>query len=253
MEIEGEVIVITGAASGIGLALANRFKTQGASALVLVDVDYQSLAKVAQRLEATAVVCDVGREDQVQALIQTTEEKYGHIDLFCANAGILRAGGVEATSEEWRQVMDINIMAHVYAVRAALPRMIARGKGYFMFTVSAAGLLSQLNSASYSVSKHAALAFAEWLQISHGHQGIKVSALCPQAVATKMNRGSTKGVAAKDGLMQPGEVAAIAVEGIRQEEFLILPHTIVKKYILNKARDHSRWIKGMQRLREEFL
>ncbi|TQV78910.1 SDR family oxidoreductase [Exilibacterium tricleocarpae] len=252
MDIENKVVVITGAASGIGRALAQRFHRERPAQLVLADISTESLSDLATELGATAVACDVGSEADIRKLMQTTEDTWGHIDLFCGNAGILRMGGVETDNDTFAQVWDVNVMAHIYAARAALPRMLERGQGYFLITASAAGLLTQLGSLSYSISKHAALSCAEWLQVTHGHQGIKVSALCPQAVETAMTAGTDGSVAGVDGMLSAQQVAEAALEAISEERFLVLPHPQVKKYFQNKANDYGRWIGGMQRLQEQF-
>ena len=253
MDIADKVVVITGAASGIGRALAQRFHRRQPAHLVLADISSAPLQALAAELGATAVACDVGNEADVRELVRSTEKAWGHIDLFCGNAGILRMGGVETENDTLRQVWDVNVMSHIYAARAALPRMLERGRGYFLITASAAGLLTQLGSLSYSISKHAALSCAEWLQVTHGHQGIKVSALCPQAVETEMTRGSDGGsVAGVDGMLSAQQVAEAVLAAIDAEQFLVLPHPQVKKYFQNKANDYDRWIGGMQRLQEQF-
>lgn len=253
MLIADKVVVITGAASGIGRALARRFQREGPRRLILADLQREPLEQLAAQLGADAVACNVAAEADVQRLVKTAEDSCGHIDLYCGNAGILRMGGVETDKRTLQQVWDVNVMSHIYAARAALPRMLERGGGYFLITASAAGLLTQLGSLSYSISKHAALSCAEWLQVSHGHQGIRVSALCPQAVDTAMTAGSDGGsVAGVDGMLSPEQVADTVVEKIAEESFLILPHPQVKKYFQNKANDYDRWIGGMQRLQQQF-
>ena len=254
MQIKDKIIVITGAASGIGKALAERFHQEGAAHLVLADLNQDALNAVAEPLNATAQVCDVSKEEDVIALVQTAEQAHGHIDLFCGNAGILRTGGVDAPNEIWEQTMAINVTAHMYAARAALPKMIERGEGYFLITASAAGLLNQVGSLSYGVSKHAALAVAEWIQITHGHQGIKVSALCPQAVQSAMLKelDDDAGSAGVDGIVSAEHVAECVVDTLNKEEFLVLPHPNVRKYFQFKASDYDKWLKGMQKLQAQF-
>ncbi len=186
-------------------------------------------------------------------MVDDTEKRFGRVDLYCANAGVLLMGGLETADATWRRVMDINLMAHVYAARACLPGMIARGGGAFLNTVSAAGLLSQIGSVSYTVSKHAAVGFAEWLAISHGHEGIQVTVLCPQAVQTPMiDHRPNGGVAGLDGVVTPAHVAECAVQALAAKRFMALPHPEVKHYFENKAADHDRWISAMQRLRQKF-
>ena len=253
MDIADKVVVITGAASGIGRAMAHRFAAERPRALVLLDYDEMGLQPVAQSVSGEAAHCDMRQERSVAARIADIEARHGHIDLFCGNAGILRMGGVETDRAEFQQVMDVNVMSHVFAAKAALPGMVARGEGYFLITASAAGLLTQLGSLSYSVSKHAAIAVAEWIAISYGHLGIKVSALCPQGVETPMTAHTDGGgVAGIDGLLSAESVADTVVEGLRKEAFLILPHPEVRQYFLNKSSDYDRWIGGMKKLQRQF-
>jgi NAD(P)-dependent dehydrogenase (short-subunit alcohol dehydrogenase family) len=251
MQVRGKHIVITGAASGIGLGLARRFHQEGAASLMLADIDGPGLAAAAQELGAITRVCDVSREADVAALVRASLDAHGRIDLFCANAGIIARGGAETPDAVWQRMWGVNVMAHVYTARHVLPDMLGRGQGYLLFTVSAAGLLSQINSASYTVTKHAALALAEWLLITHGARGIKVSALCPQAVESKMTAGGS-GVAGQDGVLTAAQVAQSVVEGLADERFLILPHPEVATYMQRKAGDHARWIRGMQRLQQKY-
>jgi NAD(P)-dependent dehydrogenase (short-subunit alcohol dehydrogenase family) len=252
MEIGGKSVVVTGAASGIGRAMARRFAREQPRRLVLVDISREGVDAVAAELGAEARTCDMGSEPGVAALIREIESGGAGIDLFCGNAGVLRYGGVETAGEEFQRVMDINVMAHVYAARAALPGMIRAGGGYFLITASAAGLLTQLGSLSYSVSKHAALAVAEWIAASYADRGIRVSALCPQAVESNMTAGTDGSVAGVDGMLAAEAVADCVVEGLRAERFLILPHPQVRKYFLNKATDYDRWIQGMSGLQRRF-
>jgi NAD(P)-dependent dehydrogenase (short-subunit alcohol dehydrogenase family) len=258
MEITDKVIVVTGAASGIGRGLARRFAAEGASAVVAVDYDGDGAAAVAQELAATGVTslglqADVSIEADVVAAIDRTEAEIGPIDLFCSNAGILIIGDEQVPDDDWRRIFDVNVMAHIYAARHLVPRMIERGDGYLLNTCSAAGLLTQIGSAPYSVTKHAALAFAEWLAITHGEQGLKVSALCPQAVESKMTAGfEGGGVAGVDGMLSPEDVAQAVVDGLAAEQFLILPHPEVVEYFRRKADDYERWLRGMRRLQARF-
>ncbi|MEK9590455.1 MAG: SDR family oxidoreductase, partial [Gammaproteobacteria bacterium] len=203
MDIAGKHIVITGAASGIGRAMAQRFHAEGAAKLFLVDLNEAPLKEVAEPLGADYCVCNVGLEHDVLGTIKRAEAALGHIDLLCNNAGISVRGGPEVDTADWQRIWEINVMAHVWASRAALPAMLERGDGYILNTASAAGLLSQIGSAPYAVTKHAAVSFAEWLSITYGDRGIKVSVLCPQAVRTAMIAGNEDGVASVDGLMEP--------------------------------------------------
>lgn len=252
MEPKDKVIVVTGAASGIGRALARRFVREGAAAVVVADLAGDRAEAVAAEIGATALRVDVGDEADVARLVADVEARFGRIDLFCSNAGILLLGGVETPTTDWDRIWKINVLAHVYAARAVLPGMIARGGGYLLNTASAAGLLSQIGSAPYSVTKHAAVGLAEWLAITHGEQGIKVSVLCPQAVNTPMVGGTDGGVAGVDGLMEPDQVAGAVIAGLAAERFLILPHAEVEEYMRRKTADYDRWIRGMQRLQARF-
>jgi NAD(P)-dependent dehydrogenase (short-subunit alcohol dehydrogenase family) len=253
MKLDGAHVVITGGASGIGAALARRFADEGARGVVVADVQHDSLAAVAREIGATAVPCDVSNEDDVKSLVDTAEQQYGPIDLFCSNAGIVLPGGEDSPDRDWERAIGVNVLAHVYAARALVPRMIERGGGYLLQTASAAGLLTQIGSATYSVTKHAALAFGEWLAITYGDHGIKVSVLAPQAVNTAMTAGVPGGgVAGVDGMLEPQAVADAVVAGLEQESFLILPHPQVLEYFRRKAGDYDRWIRGMQRLQARF-
>lgn len=246
MKLDGKVTVITGAASGIGRGLALRFAREGAK-VVAADLDGGGVEAVAEHIGGVAITADVGREHDVRNVVKAAEDAYGPIDLFFSNAGIGTPGGVETSDQAWQRIWDINVMAHVYAARAVLPGMLARGEGYLCSTASAAGLLSQIGSAPYSVTKHAAVALAEWLAITHGDRGIRVSVLCPQAVRSKMTAGGG-GVAALDGMLEPEDVAECVVQAIDEERFLILPHEQVLTYMRRKTSDYDRWIHGMQRL-----
>ena len=252
MQPRNQVIVVTGAASGIGRALAQRFADAGAAAVVVVDRDAAGAEAAAARTGGVAMTCDVADEAAVGQLVRDVEERFGGIDLFCSNAGILLLGGVDVESADWERIWQVNVMAHVYAARAVLPGMIERGGGYLLHTASAAGLLSQIGSAPYSVTKHAAVGLAEWLAITHGEQGIRVSVVCPQAVNTPMVGGTDGGVAGVDGMMEPEQVADAVLDGLAEERFLILPHPEVEEYMRRKAADYDRWIRGMQRLQARF-
>ena len=207
---------------------------------------------VAADIGGVAIQADVSREADIQALIEQTERQCGPIDLFCSNAGIGVGGGAETPTEDWQRIWDINVMAHVWAARHLVPLMAARGGGYLLNTSSAAGLLSQIGSAPYAVTKHAAVGLAEWLAITHGDQGIKVSVLCPQAVRTAMTAGNPDGVASIDGMMEPDVVAEACVRAIEAETFLVLPHPEVLTYMRNKTNDYDRWIGGMRKLNRRF-
>lgn len=257
MELKDKITVVTGGASGIGEALCRRFHAEGAKGVVVVDMDEAGAQRVAKEIGGIAMTADVSNESDIQRVVRDTESQLGPIDLFCSNAGILCIDPSHAASTDnamWDRIWGINVMAHVYAARAVLPGMIERGEGYILNTASAAGLLSQIGSAPYSVTKHAAIGFAENLAITHGNDGIKVSVICPQAVRTGMTRDSNGGgVAGGDGMLEPDALAETTIQGIRNEQFLILPHPEVKTYMERKVSDYDRWIQGMQRWRSKFV
>ena len=252
MKLEETCIVVTGAAGGIGAALARRFVAGGARAVVIADVQDGALQTTAAAIGATALRCDVTDEQSVVALVDETEQRFGPIDLFCSNAGVAVPGGADAPDDLWKLSIDVNVMGHVYAARTLVPRMLERGGGYLLQTASAAGLLTQLGSAPYAVTKHAVVALAEWLSITYGDRGLKVSVLAPQAVRTAMTAGSPDGVAAVDGMMEPDAVAEVVAEGLADERFLILPHAQVLEYFQRKASDYDRWLAGMRRLQSRY-
>jgi NAD(P)-dependent dehydrogenase (short-subunit alcohol dehydrogenase family) len=253
VKVQDRCVVVTGAASGIGAALARRFHADGARRVVIADRQAAALQRVAAEIGAIAVPCDVTDEQQIRALVDTATSEAGPIDLFCSNAGVIAPGGEDATDDEWRLSIDVNVMAHIYAARAVVPSMLERGDGYLLQTASAAGLLTQIGSAPYSVTKHAAFAFAEWLSITYGDRGIKVSVLAPQAVRTAMTAGTEAGgVAGLDGMLEPAAVADAVIAGLEAESFLILPHPEVLEYFRRKADDYERWIRGMRRLQARF-
>jgi NAD(P)-dependent dehydrogenase (short-subunit alcohol dehydrogenase family) len=253
MEISGKHVVVTGGASGIGRAMALRFAREGARGVVVADRDAQGAAAVAKECGGLAVPTDVANQAQVQALVARASERFGTIDLFCSNAGIGVRGGEEVPDAEWQRIWEINVMAHVYAARAVLPAMLARAEGYLLNTASAAGLLTQIGSAPYAVTKHAAVALAEWLAVTYGDRGINVSVLCPQAVRTAMTADTREGgVAGVDGMIEPEEVADAVIAGLREERFLILPHPSVAEYFRRKGDDYDRWLRGMRRLQARF-
>jgi NAD(P)-dependent dehydrogenase (short-subunit alcohol dehydrogenase family) len=254
MKAAGQVVVVTGGANGIGRALAERFHRDGAKAVVVADIDRSGAESVAQAIGGTAIRCDVGEESDVAALVDETERRFGPIGLFCSNAGILAGFDLYgdnvagAANADWARSWAVNVMAHVYAARALVPRMKARGGGYFLITVSAAGLLSQIGSATYSTTKHAALGFAESLAIAHRADNIRVSILCPQGVDTAMLRGLPRGPASLDGVLTAEQVADAASAGLERESFLILPHPEVEIYMRRKTENYDRWIGGMAKL-----
>ncbi|MDB9706965.1 SDR family oxidoreductase [Planktotalea frisia] len=248
MELKDKVCVVTGAASGIGRALCHAFANEGARHVICVDVNGDGATATANEIGGHAFTVDVSNEAQIVQMIDAVEQDIGPIDLFFSNAGIGVGGGMETPNEDWQRIWDINVMAHVWASRKLVPLMAAREGGYLVSTSSAAGLLNQIGSAPYGVTKHAAVGLAEWLAMTHGDEGIKVSVLCPQAVRTEMTRGHEDHVAAINGMMEPEPVAQICVDAIRAESFLILPHEDVREYIKNKAENYDRWIGGMRKL-----
>jgi len=252
MQIKDKVVVVTGAASGIGKALAERFASEGAKRVVCADLDGVGAEQVATSIGGLAAAIDVADEQSIVSLIERVESEVGPIDLFCSNAGIGFEGGAETDNKKWDKIWAVNVMAHVFAARHLVPRMAARGGGYLLNTASAAGLLSQVGSASYAVTKHAAVGLAEWLAFTHADQGIKVSVLCPQAVRTAMTADNPDGVASIDGMIEPEDVAEACVQAIAAEQFLILPHPQVRDYMRNKAENYERWIGGMRKLNRRF-
>jgi NAD(P)-dependent dehydrogenase (short-subunit alcohol dehydrogenase family) len=252
MIVRDKVVVVTGAARGIGRGLVKRFYKEGARAVVSADLDGASAKKLAADTGGFAMRIDVGREADIQRLVAETITRYGQIDLFCSNAGVFVPGGIDAPDADWLKMRDIHLLAHVYAARAVLPGMIARGEGYLLQTVSAAGLLTSLESVIYAVTKHAALGLAEWLSMTYGDAGIKVSALCPQGVRTDMLMQDPNNFLV-EGSVSVEQVADSVIEGLASEKFLILPHPEVAEYFRRKANDPDRWLRGMRRLRAEVL
>lgn len=259
MELASKVAVVTGAANGIGRALARRFVAEGARGVALVDRDGAGLTNLAAELgEITiALTADVGVEADIEHVVEATEKRWGPIDLFCSNAGIGGGGGIEADDEMWHAVWQINVMAHVYAARAVLPSMLERGEGYLLNTASAAGLLTNIGNAPYTATKHAAVGLAEWLAVTYGDRGIKVSCLCPQGVRTNMLLGSPGDPATEvvlaQGAIEPEQLASSVIEGLSAERFLILPHPEVADFVRRKAEDPDRWLAGMRRLQARIL
>lgn len=257
MRVDGKVVVVTGGANGIGRALCEAFHAAGAKTVVVADLDIARASEVADRIGGVAMACDVSSENAVKTLIADTEERFGPIDLFCSNAGVMtdidtRSENVAwASNDLWRKNWEINVMAHVYAARELIPRMRARGGGYFLNTVSAAGVLSAIGSATYSTTKHAAIGFAESLAIAHRAHGIKVSVICPQSVDTAMlPRGP--GTQSDVGVLTPEQVAEVALAGIDREIFLILPHPEVSDYMGVKVGNYDRWIGGMAKIQAKL-
>jgi NAD(P)-dependent dehydrogenase (short-subunit alcohol dehydrogenase family) len=253
VKLGGKMVVVTGGGSGIGRALCRRFAAENAKAIVVADVNLAAARQVADEIGGTAFLTDVSREADVVALATQTIARHGGIDLFCSNAGVAVNGDEHTPDAEWARCWDVNVMAHVYAARAVIPHMLERGGGYLLQTVSAAGLLTHPQSATYAVTKHASLAFAEWISITYGDRGIIVSALCPQGVRTDMlRRAEAEGTRRSfllDSALEPEQVAEDVVRGLEAERFLILPHGEVAEYVRRRATDHDRWLRGMRRLR----
>jgi NAD(P)-dependent dehydrogenase (short-subunit alcohol dehydrogenase family) len=256
MDIKNKVVIVTGGASGIGRALCERFSKEGARGVVVADLDEAGALQVAGAIGGMAQQTNVADEAEVRGLVQAATDRFGQVDLFCSNAGVIVRADEDASNQQWQRHWDVNVMAHVYAARAVLPQMLARGEGYLLQTASAAGLLNQVNAAPYSVTKHAAVGFAEWLSIAYGEHGIRVSCLCPQGVRTPMLRsadGGSRPSFLADGAVSAEQVADAVVEGLRKEHFLILPHAEVLGFFQRKAADYERWLRGMRRLRDKVV
>jgi NAD(P)-dependent dehydrogenase (short-subunit alcohol dehydrogenase family) len=250
MELADKHVVVTGGGNGIGRALCRRFAAGGARAIVVADLDGDGATAVADEIGGTAVRLDVSVEAEVAGLVESAIDANGPIDLFCANAGIITSGGLDDANEVWERIWGVNLMAHVYAARALIPGWVARGEGYLLHTASAAGLLTGIGQLPYSVTKHGVVALAEWLSITYGDAGVKVSCLCPQGVRTNMllSGGDDESNFLLPGSKSPEEVADVVVQGLGDERFLILPHPEVAEYFRRKAGDYDRWLKGMRRM-----
>ena len=250
MEIENKVIVVTGGSGGIGQALATSFIHQKAKVVIVLDINFDNFESGRDKL--ISKVCDVTNEKELNKIIDEINNDFGLIDIFCSNAGILSLGNEQTSREDWNKNWNLHVMSHVFAAKKLIPEMLKRGSGYFVNTSSAAGLLSHIDSVTYSTTKHAAIGFAEWIAITYGKQGIGVSILCPQAVETAMTKGRENEVSALDGMMKPDQVALDVIKAIKEETFLISPHEQVLGYFQNKANNYSRWIGGMQKLRQKL-
>lgn len=265
MRLTGRVAVVTGGASGIGRALGRRFAREGARGVVLADLDAAGAQAVAEEIGAGAIGmgCDVSVDEQVGELIVRAEAEYGPVDLFCANAGIGHGTGLDTPDELWDRTLDVNLRAHIIAARRLVPGWLERGEGYFLSTASAAGLVTQIGDAPYAVSKHAAVAFAEWLAVTYGARGLRVSCLCPMGVNTALLQGGLEAagqeglgprvVAAAGTVLEPEDVADVVIDALEHERFLVLPHPEVLEFLRRKAQDYDRWIAGMQRLQARLL
>lgn len=257
MQIAGKVIIVTGGAHGIGRALCERFVRESAKAVIVADLELDAARETADQLGdmATAIGCDVSNEEQIRELVARTLTEHGAIDLFCSNAGITKRGTETAPDEEWQQMWDINVMSNVYAARAVLPAMLERGEGYLLQTSSAAGLLTEIGSAAYSVTKHATIAFAEWLSVKYRRRGIRVSCLCPAGVQTKFLDDEDlihKFLALS--AVTPEEVAECVVRGLAEERFLLLPqpHEPVQEFFAFKGEDYDRWLHNFSRIAQKL-
>lgn len=262
MDIVDKVVVVTGAGSGIGRALAVKLAAAGARRVVCTDLDEANAQATAAQIGAvaTGLRLDVADESAIEQLVAEVEAETGGIDLFVSNAGYGKRGGLDLDTQEWRKMMDVHTWSHLAAARAVIPGMVERGGGYLLNTASAAGLLTQMDSGPYAVSKHAAVALAEWILINYADQGIGVSVLCPQAVRTNilgpnaLKKGSSNSrQAAADGILEPEDVANDCLAAIREGRFLVLPHPEVETYFQRKANDYDRWLLGMRRFRQRLL
>ena len=252
MDVKNKRVVVTGAASGIGKALCEAFYQAEAQSVIAVDMNFDGAQETSDSVNGIAIKANVGNEKDIINVIKKADEHVDGTDIFCSNAGI---GGVpgffEVEASDWQNIWDVNVQSHIFAAKHVLPQMIERGEGYLVNTSSAAGLLTQLGAAGYSVTKAAAVSFAEWVKITYGEKGIGVSCLCPQAVRTAMT-AQGPGVAGVDGMMEPDVVAQEVLKCIEQEKFLVLPHTEVAEYVSRKGNDRDRWISGMQRLQKQY-
>ena len=252
MQIKDKRVVVTGAASGIGKALCEAFKNADAKSVVCVDMNIEGASKTADDVDGLAIQANVGKEEDIINVIKESNDYSGGVDIFCSNAGI---GGVhgffEVQTSDWQNIWEVNVQSHIFAAKHVLPQMLDRGEGYLMNTASAAGLLTQIGSAGYSVTKAAAVSFAEWIKITYGSKGIGVSCLCPQAVRTAMTAQGA-GVAGVDGMIEADVAAEDVIDAIEKERFLVTPHAEVLEYVSRKGNDRDRWISGMQRLQERY-
>tara|TARA_B000000609_G_scaffold28221_1_gene18858 strand:+ start:468 stop:1250 length:783 start_codon:yes stop_codon:yes gene_type:complete len=252
MQIKDKRVVVTGAASGIGKALCEAFKNADAKSVVCVDMNIEGASETANDIDGLAIQANVGKEEDIINVIKESNDYSGGVDIFCSNAGI---GGVhgffEVQTSDWQNIWEVNVQSHIFAAKHVLPQMLDRGEGYLMNTASAAGLLTQIGSAGYSVTKAAAVSFAEWIKITYGSKGIGVSCLCPQAVRTAMTAQGA-GVAGVDGMIEADVAAEDVIDAIEKERFLVTPHAEVLEYVSRKGNDRDRWISGMQRLQERY-
>ena len=258
-------MVVTGAGAGIGAALAEAAASRNSRAVIVADKNGENATKVAEKINGIPHEVDVSDENQIRNMVATIEHNHGPIDLFCSNAGFVTSAGLEDANERIQKMWEVHVMAHIYAARAVLPQMIANGGGYLLNTASAAGLLTQIGSLSYSITKSAAVSLAEWISITHYHQGIRVSVLCPQAVRTDILTNSPDnregddpewedgGVASSDGIIEPTDVAEVCMEAISEERFMILPHRQVQGYTEFKAENPEKWLSGMRKFQDRLF
>jgi len=253
MEVHDCVAIVTGGGNGIGKAICHALAQAGARHIIVADLDVSAAQAVAAEVKGTALECNVSREGDIQQLVHCAEEAHGGLDLFVSNAGITTKGGPEVPDQEWLKLWDVNVMAHVYAARAALPKMLERGKGYFMQVASAAGILTEIGSAPYSVTKHATVAFAEWLSVHYQKQGIRVSCVCPAGVATDfLDLSDPVHQFLQMNAVSPEYVAECVLQAIHDEHFLVLPHPEVGDFFAFKTQDYDRWLKQFARINEKL-
>jgi len=251
MRVKDKVAIVTGGSNGIGAALCRRLAQEKAGAVVVADIDVQGAQSLAGEINGMAVRCDVAKEEEIFKLVQQTEDRFGPVDLYFSNAGIMIQGLLEVANEDWRRIWEINVMSHIYGARAVIPGMLERGSGGFVITASAAGLLNQIDSTPYSTTKHAAVGVADNLAINYGDRGIQISVICPMAVRSLMTRDGG-GIAALDGMLEAEQVAEDVMAALEEERYMVMPHPKVKDYLQRKAADYDRWVKGMQRLRTTY-
>ncbi len=252
MKVQDKVAIVTGGANGIGAALCRRLAKENAKGVVVADVDFEGAKTLADEIGGMAVQCDVASEQDIIGVVQGTEDRFGSVDLFFSNAGIIIQGLLEVSNADWQRIWEINVMSHIYGARAVIPKMLKRGSGGFVITASAAGLLNQIDSTPYTTTKHAAVGIADNLAINYGDRGIHVAVLCPMAVRSLMTKNGG-GIAALDGMLEAEQVAEDVVAALEEERYMIMPHTRVKDYLQHKAADYDRWVKGMQRMRAKHL
>ncbi|MGW1950798.1 SDR family oxidoreductase [Streptomyces sp. NPDC001940] len=267
MQINGKVAIVTGAAGGIGAAIAQRLLEHDAQGVLLTDLDAGRLEATVKLLAAShgervgGVAGDAASTADLEGIVEAAEERFGPVDLYFANAGVGGGAGLDASEEEWSRSLDVNVMAHVRTAKLLVPRWVERGAGYFFSTASAAGLLTQIGSATYAVSKHGAVAFAEWLSVTYGDSGVRVSCLCPQGVETELlmsgarsedpvERAAARAVLSSGELLRPLDVADHVMEAVGDERFLVLPHPQVLDFYRHKGSDYDRWLRGMRRYQD---